>query len=130
MNKKQKQIKKFCIDRKWGQFHNPKDILLGIVEEVGELRNLIKWEQDPQVIRKTLLENKEELEDGIGDIFWFLSLLANSYDIDIDGAAQIVIERNEKRFPLDRTKNKHTNVHIGGYDGRHQVKQKKRLKKE
>jgi len=40
MNPYQKQIKKFCEERNWGQFHNPKDLLLGIVEEIGELRNI------------------------------------------------------------------------------------------
>lgn len=126
MNTKQEQIKKFCLDRKWGQFHNPKDVLLGIVEEIGEFRNLIKWEQDPQVIRKTLLDNIEEVEDGVGDIFWFLSLLASSYDVDIDKAAQVVIDRNKKRYPLTRTKDKHTNTRIGGYDGRQKDKEKKK----
>ncbi len=43
MNKYQKIIKKFAEDRDWNKFHNPKDLLLGVVEEVGELRNIIKW---------------------------------------------------------------------------------------
>lgn len=120
MNKYQKQIEKFCEDRKWGQFHNPKDILLGIVEEIGEFRNLTKWEQDPGVIKKVFLDHKDEVEDGIGDIFWFLSLLANGYGIDIGKAAQRVIDENTKRFPLDKTNGKHTNINLGGYDGHHQ----------
>lgn len=119
MNKYQEQIKKFCEVRKWGQFHNPKDILLGIVEEIGEFRNLIKWEQDPQVIKKVFLDHKDEVEDGIGDIFWFLSLLANGYGIDIGKAAQRVIDDNVKRFPLNKTSGKHTNTNLGGYDGHH-----------
>jgi len=69
--------------------------------------------------KKLGLEKKAEVEDGIGDMFWFLSLLANSYDIDIDQAAQIVIDENERRFPLDQTKDKHTNINLGGYDGHH-----------
>jgi len=40
MNPYQEEIKKFCEERGWSQFHNPKDILLGIVEGVGELRNM------------------------------------------------------------------------------------------
>jgi len=48
-----------------------------------------------------------------------LSLLANSYDINIDEAAQLVIDENTKRFPLNHTKDKHTNIHLGGYDGHH-----------
>jgi NTP pyrophosphatase (non-canonical NTP hydrolase) len=117
MNSYQEEIKKFCKDRNWSQFHNPKDLLLGIVEEIGELRNLIKWEQDPKVIRKVFSEKKEELADNIGDILWFLTILANSYDVNIDEVIKNVIEKNERRFPLKDTKDKHTNIYLGGHDG-------------
>ena len=120
MNHYQEQIKKFCEERNWNQFHNPKDILLGIVEEIGEFRNIVKWEQDPEVIKKLLFEKKEEVKDVVGDIFWFLSLLANSCDVDIDKAIQMTIEDNRKRFPVEKTKNKHTNIYLGGHDGKYQ----------
>ncbi len=116
MNSYQKEIKKFCEKRNWDQFHNPKDLLLGIIEEIGEFRNIIKWEQEPEIIKKVLLENEKEVKDNIGDIFWFLAILANSCDIDIDEAIQGVIKKNKKRFPIARTKGKHTNVYLGGYD--------------
>ncbi len=119
MNPYQEKIKKFCNERNWNQFHNPKDILLGIVEEVGEFRNIIKWEQKPELIKKALLDNKKEVKDNIGDIFWFLSILANSCDINIDEAIQGVIDSNEKRFPIKETNNRHTNIHLDGYDGKY-----------
>src|SRR3989338_2919901 len=115
MNEFQQKIKKFSEDRNWGQFHNPKDLLLGIVEEVGEIRNLVKWEQDINKIRESLEKNKEELEDNIGDLYWFLALLANGNNINIDEAISKVIEKNEKRFPVKETKSRHTNVNIGGW---------------
>ncbi len=118
MNQYQEKIKKFSEERNWNQFHNPKDLLLGIVEEVGEFRNIVKWEQDPKVIKKIMLENIEEVKDNIGDIFWFLSLLASSCGIDINEAAKEVIEQNEKRFPIEKTKGKHTNTKLGGHDGK------------
>jgi NTP pyrophosphatase (non-canonical NTP hydrolase) len=117
MNKFQKIIKKFVKDRDWEQFHNPKDLLLGIVEEIGEIRNLVKWEQDIEKIKKSLTENKKELEDDIGDIYWFLALLANGSNIDIDVAISKVIKKNQKRFPISKTKSVHTNIHLGGKDG-------------
>lgn len=118
MNKFQKQINKFAKDRNWDQYHNPKDLLLGIVEEVGEFRNLIKWEQDPKAINDLLKKEKSEVKDGIGDIYWFLALLANQTGVNIDEAISSVIKENEKRFPLHKTKNRHTNTHLGGHDGR------------
>ena len=118
MNKFQKQITKFAEDRNWAQYHNPKDLLLGIVEEIGEFRNLIKWEQDSKKIAEVMAKKKLEVEDGIGDIYWFLALLANQTNVDIDEAITKVIENNQKRFPLKDSKNKHTNINIGGHDGR------------
>jgi dCTP diphosphatase len=116
MNDFQKRIKQFAEDREWNQFHNPKDLLLGIVEEVGEMRNIVKWEQDQEKLKKALLDNKDELEDNIGDLYWFLALLANSGGVNIDNAIDKVIKKNETRFPVKDVKSKHTNIHLGGKD--------------
>lgn len=116
MNSYQRRIDQFAKDRDWAQFHNPKDLLLGIVEEVSEIRNIVKWEQDPKVLHRVLEDNKAELKDNIGDIYWFLALLANQHDINIDEAIDEVIENNEARFPLADTKSRHTNRYLGGKD--------------
>ncbi len=116
MNSFQKKIKKFSVDRDWEKFYNPKDLLLGIIEEIGEIRNLIKWEQDPKKLKLVLARNKKELEDDIGDIYWFLALLANENDIDLDNAIKRVLFRNQRRFPTRRVKSRHTNPHLGGKD--------------
>lgn len=129
MNQFQKRIKDFSEERNWGQFHNPKDLLLGIVEEIGEIRNLVKWEQDPEVLKKVLLENKEEFEDDIGDIYWFLALLANEHGIDIDRAILGVIDKNKKRFPVKDVKSKHTNLYLGGKDRQYLGRRKRKAKK-
>jgi hypothetical protein len=39
----------------------------------------------------------------------------------MDKAIKDVIKENTQRFPLKKTKNKHTNVLMGGHDGRHQI---------
>ncbi len=116
MNEFQKRIKQFAEDRDWNQFHNPKDLLLGIVEEVGEIRNMIKWEQDINKIKETLEKNKEQLKDEIGDLYWFLALLANGNNINMDEAIDEVIKKNGIRFPIKDTFSKHTNTYMGGHD--------------
>jgi len=119
MNNHQEQIKKFCEERNWGQFHNPKDLLLGLVEEVGEFRNIIKWVNDPESIKKAITENKDDVKDAIGDMFWFLASLANVCDVDIDEATEMTIEDNKNRYPVEITKDRHTNILLGGYDGKY-----------
>ena len=122
MNEFQKRINQFTKDRDWDQFHNPKDLLLGIVEEVGEIRNMIKWEQDINKIKETLEKNKEQLKDEIGDLYWFLALLANGNNINIDEAIDEVIKKNEIRFPIENTKSRHTNIYMGGHDKQYETR--------
>ncbi|MBX4210587.1 hypothetical protein KW783_01295, partial [Candidatus Parcubacteria bacterium] len=119
MNSFQKRIDVFVKERDWSQFFDPKDLLLGIVEEVGELRNLVKWERDMVQVKKVIRDNFEEFENNIGDMYWFLSLLASQNGVDLDTAIDKVITDNEKRFPVDKVKSKHTNPHFGGYDKQH-----------
>jgi len=119
MNQFQQRIKRFIEDRDWGQFHSPKDLLLGIVEEVGEIRNIVKWEQDADRLQTALDENRDEMEDNIGDIYWFLALLANSCTVNIDGAIDKVIKKNEVRFPVPEVKSNHANRHMGGNDNQY-----------
>ncbi|HLD72958.1 MAG TPA: MazG nucleotide pyrophosphohydrolase domain-containing protein [Candidatus Nanoarchaeia archaeon] len=120
MNEFQIKIKQFSEERDWDQFHNPKDLLLGIVEEIGEIRNLVKWEQNPETLKRVLAENKDILEDNIGDIYWFLALLANGNKINIDQAIGKVIKKNESRFPVKEVKSNHTNLYLGGKDKQYQ----------
>lgn len=47
----QKFVTEFKTARGWHKHHELKDLLLGLVEEIGEFRNLIKWEQDAAVIK-------------------------------------------------------------------------------
>ncbi len=49
---------------------NSKDILRGIVSEIGELRNAVKLEEDVGIL-------KEDLEDNINDVYWLAALFAN-----------------------------------------------------
>ena len=127
MNHFQKRIKQFTEDRDWNQFHNPKDLLLGIVEEVGEIRNIVKWEQNPEKLKQVLEDNKEELEDNIGDLYWFLALLANQNEINMDEAIDEVITQNEQRFPVKDVKSHHTNLYLGGKDKQYEVTQNKKI---
>ncbi len=114
MNTFQEKIKKFSEERDWDQYYNPKDLLLGIVEEIGELRNIVKWEQDMGKLRQVLIDNKDEVEDHIGDIYWFLAILANGCGVNLDKAIERVIESNKKRFPVSEVKSRHTNKYLGG----------------
>jgi NTP pyrophosphatase (non-canonical NTP hydrolase) len=114
----QKELEEFLQERDWRKYHQPKDLLLGIVEEVGEFRNLIKWEQDNERVRSIVLkeENRKEVKDFFRDMMWFLSSLANYCKVDIEEVLEGFVELQAKRFPVGKVKGTIANPKSGGYD--------------
>ncbi len=113
----QDKVKKFAEERGWiNNLDDPRDYLLGIVEEVGEFRNFVKWINDRETVDRLIKENFDYIENTLGDILWFIFMLANRCSVDIKKAIERVIEDNEKRFPVELVKDKHTNIFAGGVD--------------
>jgi len=113
----QERIRTFAEEREWrGRFDDPRDYLLGIVEEVGEVRNIVKWENRREVVDRVIEENFDKLDNMIGDLLWFTFMLANRVGVNAKEAIEKVIESNVQRFPVELTKGKSTNIYAGGID--------------
>jgi len=113
----QDKIRNFARVREWiNKIDDPRDYLLGIVEEVGEFRNFIKWLGDRETVDRMIKENYNEIEDLLGDILWFVFMLANRCGIDAKKAINMVIRKNENRYPVELVKGRHTNIYAGGVD--------------
>ena len=39
----QRQLKEFAAERDWEQFHSPKNLVMALVGEAGELTELFQW---------------------------------------------------------------------------------------
>jgi NTP pyrophosphatase (non-canonical NTP hydrolase) len=89
--------------RNWMQFHNPKDLAVAIAAEAGELMQHFVWktpEQTPQVV----IEKRTEITDEIADVAILLFELAHNLDIPLAEAMQAKLERNEKRYPVEKAR--------------------------
>lgn len=91
----QSAVREFNARRGWHRLHNPRDLLLSLVAEVGELAELVAFRPplDPAPRRK--------LEDEVADVFIYLASLAESCEIRLDRAVERKLEENEGRFPVD-----------------------------
>jgi len=99
------KVKKFCEARDWDQFHTAKDLALALIIEAAELLEHFRWKSEKEV--KELLENpkkKEEMEDEMADILFFLTRLAQKYNIDLSQAAERKLAKNEKRYSVEKFK--------------------------
>lgn len=89
--------------RNWMQFHNPKDLAVAIAAEAGELMQHFVWktpEQTPQVV----IEKRAEITDEIADVAILLFELAHNLDIPLAEAMQAKLDRNEKRYPVEKAR--------------------------
>ena len=98
-------IKKFCDERDWDQFHNAKDLAIALSIEASELLEIFRWKNPEEV--KELFENKdkkEDISDEMADVLYFLIRMAQRYNIDLSEALEKKMEKNNKKYPIDKAK--------------------------
>jgi len=99
------KIKKFCDDRDWDQFHGAKELATALIIESAELLEHFRWKNDKKVEELLKDENKrEEIGDEMADVLYFLIRLAQRYDIDLSEALDRKIEKNNKKYPVEKAK--------------------------
>ena len=100
----QDKLAKFAEERDWDQFHSPKNLVMALTSEVGELNELFQWLTEEQSSMKDDIGKIEEIRKEIADIFIYLLRLADKLDINIDEAVREKIEINAKKYPIDLAK--------------------------
>ncbi len=87
------RIIKFRDDRDWAQFHTPDNLAKSLVIEASELLELFQWSNDV---------DKERLSEELADVFVYALLLLNEYNLDFNDIILNKIEKNEKKYPVDK----------------------------
>jgi NTP pyrophosphatase (non-canonical NTP hydrolase) len=101
----QKKIIAFRDARDWKQFHTPKDLAIGLTLEAGEVAEHFLWKTDEQ-LKEYIQAHKEEIGDELGDVLYFLLLIANDFDINLLEAANKKIDKTELKYPVEKSKGK------------------------
>ena len=101
------KIKKFRDDRDWLQFHNHKDMALSLVLEAAEVLEHFQWKSSDE-IEQYVVEQKDELADELADVAMFLFELADNLGIDLPVAIESKLEKNAKKYPVEKSRGKHT----------------------
>ena len=97
----EKKVIDFRDERNWKQFHQIKDLLLGLTIEVAELQELFLWKTDEQ---QAEIDN-EKIKDELADIAIFMIYISKQYNIDLTEAISEKLEKNRLKYPVDKSKN-------------------------
>lgn len=98
-------VRRFCEERDWDQFHNPKDLAIGISTEASELLELMRFktpEECEQMISDPRYSSK--IREELADVFYFILRFAQMNDIDLYTALQEKIRINGEKYPVEKSR--------------------------
>ncbi len=101
------KIKKFRDERDWEKFHNHKDMALSLVLEASEVLEHFQWKSEAEA-QKHAEEHKTEIADELADVSMFLFEFAANLGIDLPEAIDRKLEKNSRKYPVEKAKGRHT----------------------
>jgi NTP pyrophosphatase (non-canonical NTP hydrolase) len=97
------RLRAFGAARDWEQFHSPKNLVMALTAELGELTEHFQWltEAESKQIEATA---REKVESEIADVFIYLVRLAQVLEVDLLSAADRKISENERKYPIEKVR--------------------------
>mmetsp|Transcript_12572 Transcript_12572/g.16265 ORF Transcript_12572/g.16265 Transcript_12572/m.16265 type:complete len:133 (+) Transcript_12572:62-460(+) len=99
------RMRKFATDRDWNKFHTPRNILLALVGEVGELSEIFQWKNEvKEGLPSFSEEEKVHTGEELADVLLYLVRLADRCDIDLSQAVEDKFAKNVAKYPAELVK--------------------------
>lgn len=99
------RLLEFYRERDWEQFHSPKNLVMDLVSETGELVEPFRWlteQQSAALDEKTLQAVREE----IADVFKIILYLSHKLGIDPVEATFQKLEKMAQKYPANMCRGK------------------------
>lgn len=95
-------VKDFCEERDWTQFHNPKDLAIGISTEANELLDIFRFKTVDQM--QSIMnepDKRKMVEEELADTLFFVLRFAQMNDMDLDNVLKAKLQLNETKYPKE-----------------------------
>ncbi len=100
------EVTRFRDARNWKQFHQPKDLAVGLSIEAAELLEPFLWKttEEVEAFLRTA-EGAAKLREEVADCFIFLLHFAERCDLDLSSALIEKLRQNERKYPVEKSYN-------------------------
>ncbi|GKV19077.1 hypothetical protein SLEP1_g29375 [Rubroshorea leprosula] len=100
LNELSQKLEEFAKARDWEQYHSPRNLLLAMVGEVGELSKVFQWRGEVDRGLPNWEESeKEHLGEELSDVLLYLIRLSDICGINLGDAATKKIVKNAIKYP-------------------------------
>ncbi|XP_073323143.1 glutamyl-tRNA(Gln) amidotransferase subunit B, mitochondrial [Pagrus major] len=93
----------FTDERDWNQFHQPRNLLLAMVGEVGEVAELFQWRGEvAEGLPDWTESEREHLAQELSDVMIYLVELAEKCRVDLPQAVLRKMALNRQKYPASK----------------------------
>lgn len=93
----------FASERDWDQFHTPRNLVLALVGEVGELAEAFQWKGEVKRDLPTFLPaERTHVAEELSDVLLYLVRLADICGIDLGAAVLEKLQKNANKYPVEK----------------------------
>lgn len=93
----QESIEQFSQERDWDQFHNGKDLAIGLSIEASELLEAFLWKAPEQV-------DVNKVKEELADVLNYALQIATKYDLDVYQIVLDKLAKNAAKYPVEKAK--------------------------
>lgn len=100
-------LRDFATERDWHQFHLPRNLLLALTGEVGELAECFQWKGDDGCapgLHAWSDKEKGHLGEEISDVLFYLIRLSDVCGVDLTAACRAKLDKNAAKYPAHLVK--------------------------
>ena len=93
------RLRDFAAARDWEQFHTPKNLVMALAGEAGELLAEFQW-LTPEEAEGIMADPQaaHQVRSEIADVFLYLARLADVLGVDLLSTAADKLTENERRY--------------------------------
>ncbi len=96
-------VQQFTQERNWDNFLSPKTISIYLSLEASELLEKFVFVDNKESEQK-LIEKKDEIEQEVSDIFYWIMQMCWKYDIDLTSSFKQKMKSNGQKYPVEKAK--------------------------
>ncbi len=93
-------IRRFAEVRHWGPYHSPKNLVMALASEVGELCDVFRWmTPEESVAAASDPALRVAIADELADVANIVFLLSSHTGIDLSEAVAAKLVKNAAKYP-------------------------------
>ena len=101
----EKALALFSKERDWDQFHTPKNLVMALTGEVGELNEIFQWLSDGEAREAGRSPaTAEHVGEELADVLLYLVRLSSVLGVNLNNVVVDKLAKNALKYPVEKVR--------------------------